>query len=142
MRLRCQKAALLVAVAIISCTGPSEPSSISAHFVLTDVDGFALPATNDTHSQTVVSGTLSLDQGGGAVISEDLLDAAGMHYLRNLGYSYTISNSKIIFDLGCPPDADCAPPPTGQILDNGLRVQLSYAAGHVFQKYNYRVSNP
>ena len=144
MRLRCQKAALLVAVATISCTGPSEPSSISAHLILTDVDGRALPATTGMPGQTLVSGNMSLDEAGGAVISEDWTDAGGTHFPRTFVYIYSIKNSNITFDypVPCGPNANCAPPPTGRVLDNGLHVQVVYSPGFAFQTYNYRVSNP
>jgi hypothetical protein len=140
--LRCQKAALLVAVAIISCTGPSEPSSISAHLILTDVDGHALPAVTGTPGQTLVSGTMSLDQAGGAITSEDWVDSGGMHYVLTTGYTYTIRNSGITFDYArpCAPSTPCPPPPTGRILDNGLHVQVLYSPDYAFQIYNYRVS--
>jgi hypothetical protein len=141
LRLHCQKAALLVAVATIACTDPSEPSAISAHFVLTDVDGRALPATAGTTGQTLVSGTLSLDQAGGAIISEDRIDSDGVQHSFQAGYTYTIKNSTITFEyVSCPINANCAPPPTGQILDNGLHVQVSYPPVYLFQVYNYRVS--
>jgi hypothetical protein len=94
--------------------------------------------------QTLVSGNMSLDQGGGAVISEDWIDAGGTHFNRTFVYIYTIKNSKIIFDytMPCGINANCVPLPTGQILDNGLHVQIVYSPGYAFQIYNYRVSTP
>src|SRR5947207_15727152 len=84
MLIWCQKAPLLVALAAIACTDPSAPASISAHFILTDVDGQHLPAVSapsvGTPGQTIVSATLSLDQADGAILSEDRIDAGGTRF--------------------------------------------------------------
>lgn len=141
MRLSCQNAFLLLALAMAACTGPSDPSTISAHFILTDVDGHALPASAGTPSSTIISGAITFDQLGGAVLSEDRTDNGTLRsYTSN--YIYTIQNGKIVFDYAvpCPPNANCVPPPSGAILDNGLRIQVVYSPGFVFQVYNYRVS--
>ena len=148
MHLRCQKAflLLLLALAITACTDPSSPPSISAQFVLLDVDGHPLPATAPpsvgTPGQTIVSGTIVLDLGGTAVLSEDRIAADGTHYNVTNHYTYTINNSSIKFDfqVPCPINANCVPPPTGQILDNGLRIQVVFPPGYAFQVYNFQVS--
>ena len=142
--LRCQKALLLIAFTIVGCTSPSEPGSVSAHFELTDVDGHALPAVSapsvGTPGQTLVSATLSLDQAGGAILSEDRIDPGGTHFTNTLSYTYTIKGTRITFEETCPDTAICAGPPTGMILDNGLHLQVVFPPGYWFQVYNFRVS--
>ena len=146
MHLRCQKAVLLAVLAIAACTDPSSPPAISAQFVLLDVDGQPLPATASpsvgTPGQTIVSGTMVLDLGGTAVLSEDRIAADGSHYNVTNHYIYTINNSSITFDfqVPCPINAICIAPPTGQILDNGLRIQVVFPPGSAFQVYNFQVS--
>jgi len=141
-----QKASLLVALATLACTDPSAPGAISAHFILTDVDGHQLPAVSPpsvgTPGQTIVSATLSLDQAGGAVLSEDRKDSGGAFFTNALSYKYTIKGTTITFvpATPCPIDVICAAPPTGEILDNGLRVQVVFPPGYVFQVYNFRAS--
>jgi len=147
MHLRRQKAVLLAVLAIAACTDPSSPPSISAQFVLVDVDGHPLPATppsnSGTPSPTVVSGTMVLDLGGTAVLSEDRIATDGTHYNVTNHYIYTITNSSIKFDfqVPCPINAICVAPPTGQILDNGLRIQVVFPPGSAFQVYNFQVSS-
>ncbi|MFL5502250.1 MAG: hypothetical protein ACJ79Q_13550 [Gemmatimonadaceae bacterium] len=144
MPLFCQKRFLLLAFAAIACTDPSAPGAISARFELTDVDGHMLPAASPpgtgTPGSTIVSGTMSLDRAGGAIISEDRIDSGGTHYTISSSYLYTITNSTIAFDYArvCPSNANCPMLPAGQILDNGLRVLISYPPDSPFQFYTYR----
>jgi len=146
MRLRRQKAFLVLVLATVACTGPSEPASISAQFILTDVDGRTLPAGSPpsvgTPGPTVVSGTMTLDLGGTAVTAEDRINSDGTRVTLTTHYVYTIKDAQITFAYAfpCPINAICAPPPTGQILDNGLRAELVFPPGYAFQVYNYRIS--
>ncbi len=84
-----------------------------------------------------------LDIGGTALISEDRVAADGTLYNVTNHFTYTIKDSNIKFDfqVPCPINAICnTGPPTGQILDNGLRIQVVFPPGYAFQIYNYRVS--
>jgi hypothetical protein len=142
MPLRRQKLLFLFAFAV-ACTDPSAPGSISAHFELTDVDGHVLPVTPPAGtgtSEPIVSGTMSMDQAGGAIITEDRIDSGGNRYTITRNYTYTIKNSTIEFAdaIPCPIDAICVAPPTGQILYNGLRVKVVFAVAAPFQVYLFR----
>ena len=61
-------APILIAIGVTGCLEPSEPSSISAEFVLIDVDGLGLPVTNpNVHGMPgsrLVAGSMALDLGG------------------------------------------------------------------------------
>jgi hypothetical protein len=146
MPLRRQTAFLVLALATAACTEPSEPPSISAQFILTDVDGQSLPAGSPpsagTPGPTIVSGTMTLDIGGTAAIAEDRIESNGTHDSIVTHYVYTIKDGQLTFSdaVQCPINANCAQPPTGQILDNGLKAQLVFPPGYVFQVYNYRIS--
>ena len=85
---------------------------------------------------------MSLDIGGTAVTAEDRIESDGTRANLTTHYTYTIQDSNIRFSYAvpCPSNAICAPPPTGQILDNGLKAQLVFPPGYAFQVYNYRIS--
>ena len=142
MRPRHQKLFLLLAFAAAACTDPSAPGSISARFGLTDVDGHVLPAVSPpgTNGSTLLSGTLSMDQAGGAIITQDWIESGGNRYTVTSNYVYTIRNSNIEFAdaIPCPIDAICAGPPTGEILDNGLRVRVVFPFAAPFQVFVFR----
>jgi hypothetical protein len=146
MYLRRQKSFLLLVLTMVACTDPSSPPAISAQFVLVDVDGHPLPATpppsTGTPGPTIISSTMVLDIGGTAFISEDIIAADGTRSNVTTHYTYTIKDSSITFafPVPCPINANCVAPPTGQILQNGLRVQIVFPPGYTFQIYNYRVS--
>jgi hypothetical protein len=142
---RRQKLFLLLAFVVVACTDPSAPGSISAHFGLTDVDGHLLPAVapsgTGTAGPTILSGTLSMDQAGGAIITQDWIESGGNRYTVTNNYVYTIKNSRIEFAdaIPCPIDAICVGPPTGEILDNGLRVRVVFPFAAPFQVFVFRV---
>jgi hypothetical protein len=144
MRLSCEKRFFILAFAAIACTDPSAPGTISARFELTDVDGQGLPAMappdEGIPGPTIIAGTMSLDQEGGAIISEDRLDSGGAQFTATSSYLYTIKGSTIAFDYSrpCPLDTTCGPLPAGQILDNGLRVRIFFGVGSPFQVYTFR----
>jgi hypothetical protein len=147
MPLRRQTAFFLLILATAACTEPSEPPSISAQFILTDVDGQSLPAdsppTAGTPGPTIVSGTMTLDFGGTAVIAEDRIESNGTHDSIVTHYVYSIKDGQITFSYALPCggiNANCPVLPTGQILDNGLKAQLVFPPGYTFQVYNYRIS--
>src|SRR5438105_5432384 len=124
MRLRFQNAFLILVFTSIACTGPSAPASITAQFVLTDVDGRTLPASSPPTvgmaGPTIVSGTMYLQLDGTAVIAEDRIEPDGTRVNLTTHYTYTINDSDITFSYAvpCPSNAICASPPTGKILDN------------------------
>ena len=130
----------LIALALLACTGPSEPGAISARFELTDVDGVPLPVTAPqtvgTPGGTVISGSVALDQLGGAITSEDRVDPTGNHTNILTGYRYVVRGSKIDLEYAFP--CDCKPVPTATIIDNGLNLQLTYGPEYTFHVYNYR----
>jgi hypothetical protein len=134
---------LLFLVVASGCTDPSEPSTISAAFELTDVDGLPLPVSAPPSvglpGPTIISGSMSLDLAGGAHITEDRRDSQGTQYTFTSTYTYTIHGSNIEFvSASCPIDANCAAPPVGEIIDNTLRVQLTYPPGYPFHVFTYR----
>lgn len=136
---------LLIALAALGCTAPSAPSYFSAEFELTDVDGQHLPVSSTASSPTIpltlVSGHMSLDESGGAYISEDRIDAQSRYSLRT-PYLFRIKGTDIRFDYAtppCPVGSPCPGPPTGTILDNGLHVQVVFPPTAPFQVYTFRV---
>lgn len=135
---------LLVAIAALACTDPSEPSTLSATFNLTDVDGHTLPATTPptvgTGAVTIISGAMTLDPLGNAIITEDRSDPSGGSATIRYNYVYTINNPNIEFteQIPCPSNTICTMPPTGQIIDNTIRVRVVFQTPSPFQVYNYR----
>ena len=130
----------LIALALLACTGPSEPGAVSARFELTDVDGLPLPVTAPpgvATPGTVISGSVALDQLGGAITAEDRVDPTGNHTNILTGYRYVIKGSDIDLQYAFP--CDCKPVPTATILNNGLNLQLTYGPEYTFHVYNYRV---
>ncbi len=143
MRLRSQRVLLLLAATTVACTAPSAPSFVTAEFVLTDVDGRTLPTGSPpgtgTPGPTIVSGYMAMDQGGGALISEDRIDPAGTRYNLTTPYTYTIKGTHIQFAfVGSCFIAICPTPPTGEILDNGIHVHVVFSPAYTFHVYNFR----
>ena len=138
MLLRYRATLLILAIAGVACTDPSEPSTLSATFNLTDVDGQSLPAT--APGVTIISGSMSLDQLGNAIITEDRTDQSGGSTAIRYNYLYRINNANIEFtELSpCPTNSICTMPPTGEIVDNTIRVKLTFQTMSPFQVYNYR----
>ncbi|HJQ09538.1 MAG TPA: hypothetical protein VJ840_00775 [Gemmatimonadaceae bacterium] len=139
----CSALFLLVAIGAVACTDPSEPSTLAATFDLTDVDGLPLPATSPPSlgtPVTIVSGTMSLDRLGNAIITEERADESGGSGTIRYNYLYRISNPNIQFleQIPCPTDSICTMPPAGQIVDNTIRVRLVFPPGAPFQSYDYR----
>ena len=135
---------LLFLVVASGCTDPSEPSTISAAFELTDVDGLPLPVSAPPSvglpGPTIISGSMSLDLASGAIITEDRRDSQGSQYTFTSTYTYTIHGSYIGFipATPCPPAAICTAPPIGEIVDNTLRVRLTYPPGYTFHVFTYQ----
>src|SRR5438132_7994121 len=106
MSLRRQKAFLVLVLAIVACTEPSEPASISAQFILTDVDGRTLPAGSPpsvgSSGPTVISGTMSLDLAGNAVTAEDRIESDGTRVTITTHYTYIIKDGEITFSYAVP----------------------------------------
>jgi hypothetical protein len=146
MRLRSQQALLALIFAVVACTEPSEPASISAQFILTEIDGQSLPVGSPpsvgSTGPTIVSGTMVLNGSGIAAVTEDRVEPDGTHLTITIHYTYSINGSEIKFAyvVPCGSNANCVALPTGQLLDNGLRAQLTFPPGFPFQVYNYRIS--
>jgi len=142
MSRRCRAVFLLLVLATVGCTAPSAPSYISAEFVLADVDGHPLPTGSPPSvgrpGPSIVSGSMALDQGGGAYISENRMDSNGTPYTVQNVYNYGIKYTHIKFEIPCPPGIICPAGPTGEILDNGLRVQVVFPPNYPFTIYNFR----
>lgn len=131
----------LLALAVLACTSPSEPGAFSARFELTDVDGVPLPVTASpgvgTPGATVISGSVALDQLGGAITAEDRVDPTGNPIIIRTGYRYAIKGSTIELHYAFP--CDCKTVPSATILNNGLNLRLTYGPEYTFHIYNYRV---
>ena len=134
---------VLLAATGLACTDPSEPSTLSAAFDLIDVDGQPVPATSapgaGTSAVTVVSGTMTLDRLGVAIITEDRAQQTGSVTVR-YNYLYRVNNANIEFSeaVPCPTNTICTTPPSGEIVDNTIRVRLVFQTPSPFQVYNYR----
>ena len=153
MRIVCQRSRfqhsnvlLLLAIAAIACTDPSELPSIQQSFYLTDINGqhlpYTRPATNGSPSATIVSGSLTLYNSGVAILEENQLNSAGGTTLVRSRLRYKITGAAIEFSLEppCPPNAICAAPPTGQILDNGIHAEITWPPLPSAVVYRYIVS--
>jgi hypothetical protein len=82
---------------------------------------------------------MSLDQHGGALISEDRISPSGTRFTVTTPYTYTISGAVITFAfVGQCMIETCSPPPTGAILDNGIHVQVVFPPESQFRVYNFR----
>ena len=138
-----RRLALFGLFVIASCTDPSEPSTLSATFDLISVDGLPLPATPPPSlgavGMTLVSGTLTLDRLGNAIFTEDRADQAGPITVR-YNYLYRVDRANIQFleQLPCPTGAFCTMPPTGEIVDNTIRVRIMFPTKTPFQVYDYQ----
>lgn len=137
-------ATLLIAIGATGCLEPSEPSSISAEFVLIDVDGLGLPVTNpDVHGMPgsrLVAGSMALDVGGTGYIFEERVDSQNNHFSVATPYYYSVSGSHINFDFAapCSPGALCPAPPSGEIVNEGLQVKVTFPPTAAFQVYTFR----
>jgi len=137
---------LLLAIAPVACTDPSDPPSIQQSFFLTDINGqhlpYTLPATNGSPSATIVSGSLTLYNSGVAILEENQLNSAGGTTLVRSRLRYKITGATIEFSLEppCPSNAICAAPPTGQILDNGIHAEIMWPPLPSTVVYRYIVS--
>ena len=144
MRLRCQKAFLLVLLSTLACSDSSGPATISGRFELNDIDGRSLPtppAFTPGLTPTILSGTVALDGAGDAVISEHRTEWNGADATSSSPFTYTITGSRI--------QLDCVPAGVDGLCDlhwQGTLVlgQLSLIRGYVNSDpiiYHYRLAN-
>jgi hypothetical protein len=153
MRVSCQRSRfhhfdvlVLLAIAAIACTDPSEPPSIQQSFFLTEINGqhlpYARPATNGSPSATIVSGSLTLYNSGVAILEENQLNSVGETTVvrSRLRYKITDTTIEFSFETACPPNAICAQPPTGQLLDNGIHAEILWPPLPSTNIYRYQVS--
>src|SRR6266571_1627436 len=131
MRLPCQKALLLLAVSTIACHDSSRPTqpTVFAQFVLNDINGRALPtypAPTPGLTPTIVSGSLTLDNSGKAVVSEHRIEWNGVETTNTVTYIYKINGTDIEFELSppCPINAICVAPPKGTITTTGVSLEI------------------
>jgi len=152
MPLSCQRARiqylhviLLLAIAPVACTDPSEPPSIQQSFVLTDINGqrlpYTRPSTSGSPSATIVSGWLTLYNSGVAVLEENQLTSSGTTLVRfRMRYKITGATIEFSSETPCGPNANCPAPPTGEILDNGLHAEIAWPPLPTAVVYRYQVS--
>src|SRR5947209_12302449 len=129
MRLLCQKMLLLLAVSPIACTDSSGPVD-SRQFVLHDISGRSLPtyvSPTPGLTPTIVSGSLILESGGRAMMTEHEVEYDGTERDVTSTYTYKINGAKIEFEpvTMCPADAICAGPPVGTLTSVGVSVDLT-----------------
>jgi hypothetical protein len=129
MRLTRWNAFVLLAVSLAACSDSTGPRTVSAEFVLTDIDGRPLPtyiAPTPGLTPTVVSGLLSLTESGEAVITEHRIEWNGAEVTYIAHYAYEIRDNQIQFLMlqPCPPNANCIAPPKGTITGGHLAVEI------------------
>jgi hypothetical protein len=137
-------AALLIAIGATGCTAPSAPSYFTADFILIDVDGLGLPVTGpDVHGMPgsrLIAGSMSLDEAGTGYIFEERVDAQNNHFSVATPYLYGVSGPNIKFDyaIPCPYGVVCPEPPSGEIINEGLQVRVTFPPTSNFKVYTFR----
>ena len=135
---------MLIAIGVSGCIEPSAPSSIAAAFVLIDVDGLGLPVTGpDVHGMPgsrLIAGSMALNGDGTGYIFEERVDSQNNHFSVATPYFYKVSGANITFDyaLPCSPGAPCPAAPSGEIVNEGLRVKVTFPPTAAFQVYTFR----
>ena len=140
MRFSCQKALFLFGfVAVAACHDTSAPLQ-PVDYMLINIDGRPVPTTMTPvpESPTVLSGSIFLDGGRHATVSEQRRDISGNEYSWIVRYRYTISGNVVHFDYDptCGgPAADCAILPIGTI--DGPHLLMDYSGGQKLLVYDY-----
>ena len=137
-----RKLALVATVAAgIGCHDVTAPPE-STNFVLTKVNGVALPAPYSPipENPVVVGGWLFLNGAGRATITEYRREMSGNVVTSMSTWKYTISGNSIEFDYvqPCPPNALCAAPPSGVFSNSHVLIDFSFRQGLLI--YDYQVS--
>jgi hypothetical protein len=120
---------ILLAVSLAACTDSTAPERLTARFVLNDINGRVLPtyqAPTPGLTPTILSGTLTLDNSGQAIIVEQRRLFDGTDITLTTNYTYEIKGSSIVFSMlePCPPNANCIAPPIGTYNRLTGRVDL------------------
>ena len=136
-------AAIMIAIGGTGCIEPSAPSYFAADLVLIDVDGLGLPVMSpDVHGMPgsrLIAGSMSLAIGGTGYIFEERVDAQNNHFSVSTPYYYSVSGSHISFDYAMPCAlTTCPEPPSGEIVNEGLQVKVTFPPPSVFQVYTFR----
>lgn len=136
---------LFLAIAAVACTDPSDPATITARFVLTDINGQQLPytppATAGSQPATILSGSLTLNNSGIAILEESQLNSAGGTTSVASRFRYRIAGATIEFSFETPcTQGICAMLPTGELLDNGIHAQIGWPPQPSTVVYRYVVS--
>jgi hypothetical protein len=131
----------LVLASTVACHDSTGPSTITAQFDLTDIDGRPVPtypAPTPGLTPTIISEVVTLNTDGTAVIVEHLTEWDGTDATFETQYLYGISNGKITFrfKVSCPPGADCLSAPEGTIFGSRLSLVMG-ALDNVPIIYNF-----
>lgn len=88
----------------------------------------------------LVAGYMSLDQSGGGYIAETRVDSQNNHYSVATPYLYGVSGSHIKFDYAnpCALGTPCPAPPSGEIINEGLQVTVTFPESSILKVYTFR----
>jgi hypothetical protein len=141
MRLTRKKWFLFALASILACHDSTGPTTITAQFDLTDIDGRPVPtypAATPGLTPTIISQIVTLNEDGTAVIFEHRTQWDGTDATFDSNYTYQISDGKIAFNFHCPIDADCIAPPEGTIFGNRLSLVMG-RLDNIPITYNYKL---
>lgn len=141
MRLAGQKVFLLLIPCILACRDTSGPSTVSARFVLHDVNGRSLPtyfSATPGLTLTILSSTVVLDRTGQAVVTEHQTLWNGSDFTSTINYTYKISGTQITFALPPAPIDPARNPPKGTITSAGLTLEMAQS-GSFSVLYDYQL---
>ena len=145
MRVSRQRVFLLVLALTIACHDTTGPQTVSAHFVLENINGRPLPtylSATPGPTATILSATLTLDKLGKAVMTELRQDVLQGEATYTSTFDYRIHGNQI--EIGsfepCPINAICAGNIMGTISIGGLSlVMVSFSIdGPII--YEYRIA--
>ena len=144
MRLFCQKFSPLLLVLTIACHDSTAPLTIPAQFELENINGRQLPTSYSTQGLTILSATLTLDNGRAALLVERLQASGGIEFTFTSILSYSIDSDQIkitgLFEP-CDPSANCATTTrTGTISDQTLSLIVAAFSIDGSIVYNYRIA--
>jgi len=129
------------AAAVLACHDSAGPPGLPAGYMLTTINGRALPTSlaQFPESPVVNWGSLQLDAAGTAVITENrltMIAPGNVTYTTN--YTYTIRDGRIVFHFDCPPTAICSSPPVG--IFSGSHLFLTYEGADGDLLYDYELA--
>ena len=147
MNLIGRKALILLAIPLAACTESTAPERLTAQFVLNDINGRALPtylSPTPGLTPTILSGTLTLDNSGQAIMVEQRRQFDGTDITLTTNYTYEIKGSSIVFAPlePCPPNANCVGAPSGTYNRLTGRIELQLANGPILYHYLPAFNHP